>query len=119
VRNGPQFWYFDVTPYAGTSKSSFSQIWWSRWEFGNSRTDEVIDWELPRYILQWNPQWGKKVVLTLLNDWNGRILDFLPPQATTEVSLSLHLEIVRNHASEQRPSRATLGICAGHKLTFW
>jgi hypothetical protein len=60
VRNGPQFWYFDVTPYAGTN------------------------WELPRYILQWNPQWGSKVVLTLLNDWNGRILDVLAPQATTE-----------------------------------
>lgn len=60
VRNGPQFWYFDVTPYAG------------------------CNWELPRYILQWNPQWGKRVILTLLNDWNGRVLDVIPTQATTE-----------------------------------
>ncbi len=54
----------------------------------------MIDWELPRYILQWNPQWGSKVVLTLLNDWNGRILDVLAPQATTEVSLPLRPGIV-------------------------
>ncbi|KAE8448338.1 hypothetical protein EG329_009582 [Mollisiaceae sp. DMI_Dod_QoI] len=60
VRNGPQFWYFDVTPYAG------------------------VNWELPRYILQWNPQWGAKVLLTLMNDWNGRVQDIIPTQATTE-----------------------------------
>ncbi|KUJ22654.1 uncharacterized protein LY89DRAFT_714400 [Mollisia scopiformis] len=60
TRNGPQFWYYDVTQYAGSN------------------------WEFPRLVLVANTEWGTKVMISLENDGGGRGFDVIPTQATTE-----------------------------------
>ncbi|KAH6665451.1 hypothetical protein B0J14DRAFT_643685 [Halenospora varia] len=60
TREGPQLWSYNNSPYAGTS------------------------WELPRYMVQWFPQWAPICMPMLLNDWAGRVWNIIPNQAQSD-----------------------------------